>query len=118
HDSRFAPDELAAVVGELALRADALRHPSDLPSLLISGTVGDRPAEVEKGTYLGLGCGVEIGRRGVTMVAYLYETRSGSVSVLRRHIADTEKPFASLGGRSAITGIPYATWAAAGLGVL
>jgi hypothetical protein len=123
HDSRFAPERVAALVGELVIRHDAIRNDTGaLPQLLIRGSAADRPMELGKGLYWGLGCGVWPGRRGVELAAYLHDCKSGDVLAISKEIPDGEeapdKPprtFSELAHRSAVRGNSFAT---VGIGIL
>jgi hypothetical protein len=122
HDSLFAPDNVRELVGELLVRADALRHDTTaLPPLLIRGTSADRATVLGKSAFVGLGCGVRLRRGRTELAAYFQDSRSGSMAAIVREFADTEDdparplpPFAEMAGAVALRGIASATFAALG----
>jgi hypothetical protein len=123
HDARFDPILMAALVGELAIRTDALRsNTGALPGLLVSGSRSDRPAELEPGEYGGLGCGIRRARGGVELAAYLYDRKAGHVLAITQEVVeparDQDTSFAHLADRIAVHGLAGATFAAVGAGIL
>ncbi len=59
-DALFDPIVVVDLIGELAIRADAIRSDTKaVPQLLIRGTKADRPVEIGSVRYLGLGCGAQ-----------------------------------------------------------
>ncbi len=116
HDARFAPDEVARLVGELLARCDAIRNPSAaLPQLLVRGTKSDRATPLGKSTFVGLGCGVRASRRHVVLTAYLQDAKSGTITAVVRESAEEApdparppRPFAELAQASACKGTSFA----------
>jgi hypothetical protein len=123
HDARFAPDRVAELIGELLIRCDAIRHDTGaLPQLLIRGASSDRATPLGASRFVGLGCGVRVGRRSVELTVYLQDSDSGSVVAVMRDFAETEadpaqppRPFADLAQASAVK---RTTFAALGVGQL
>src|SRR5207253_618945 len=77
------------LAGELQARCEAIRRDSGaLPQLLIRGCGGDRPGDLAKATFHGLGCGVQLRRRRVVLSAYLQDSDSGRVVAVVREFAD------------------------------
>src|SRR5262249_30073336 len=61
--------------------------------------------------FVGLGCDVRVGRKGVEVAAYLHDSGSGGVLALTKHIADGDEEsrrFATLGGHVAPKGTSFA----------
>lgn len=116
HDARFAPDEFADLMGELALRADAIRNDTGaVPQPLVRGSANDRVTELGSARYIGLGCGVKVSRRCATVVAYLQDADSGSMVAVSREFPDPAddspdqpKPFWQLAQTAAVKGATYA----------
>jgi hypothetical protein len=103
HDARFDPGIIASRVGELILRTDAIRTPpADLPQLLIRGTSDDKEIPLGKGTFWGLGVGIEIGRKSIEATAYLYDCKTSGMMVASRQFTDLASDdgssFRSFGG--------------------
>ena len=120
HDARFDPARVAELLGELVVRLDAIRaNEGGIPQRLIRGSSLDRPVEIERGLFWGLGCGVDLRRRSAEVTAYLYDTRTTGISVLTKEVAEadeeTGRSFVRLGQRVAVKG---STFAALGAGVL
>ena len=91
HDARFAPEEIVELTGELMARCEAIRHDTGaLPQLLIRGTSADRGTSLNTASFVGLGCGVQVRRRRVTLTAYLQDRDSGTVMAMSREVADPE----------------------------
>jgi hypothetical protein len=110
HDARFDPGRVASLVGELAVRLDAIRHDTGaVPQLLVRGTAADRPVALEFGEFRGLGAGVRVGRKGVELAAYLYDRNAGGVVSVTRHVADPDqaRDFGALGAHAAVKGASF-----------
>src|SRR5215207_674638 len=89
HDARFDPDEFAQLVGELLIRADTIRNDTGaVPQLLVRGTASDHWTDLGSARFIGVGCGVRLGRRRATVVAYLQDVNSGSMVAVSREFAD------------------------------
>jgi len=112
HDARFSPTRVAELMGELCVRSDAIRSNVDtVPQRFIRGTEKDRETRVGTARLVGLGCGVQVHRGGVTLSAYLQEADSGAVVAVCRDFADPPpgapdppSPFWRLAQRSVIQG--------------
>jgi hypothetical protein len=93
-DARFAPEQLARLVGELLARCDAIRADTGaLPLPLVRGSSNDRVQELENIGYTGLGCGARFVRGGVRISTYLQEIESGNVAVFEREFPQpADKP--------------------------
>jgi hypothetical protein len=119
HDARFDPRRVAELLGELVVRLDAIRaNDGGLPQRLIRGSNLDRPVEIERGLFWGLGCGIALARGTAEVTAYLYDTKSAQVSVLTKEVVEGEETgpsFVRLGQRVAAKG---SSFAALGAGVL
>ncbi len=114
HDARFSPIHVAELIGELCIRSEAVRsNTGTVPQLFIRGTEKDRETRVGTARLVGLGCGVKIGRGGVTLSAYLQDTDSGVVVAVRRDFTDpTDEealPFPQLARRIVMKGISLAS---------
>lgn len=115
HDARFAPDRLAELVGELRIRADAIRNDTGaVPQPLIRGTVSDQATELASARFIGLGCGVQAGRRSATLSAFLQDANSGSMVAVSREFPDPApeskdlpRPFWQLAQTPALKGASY-----------
>lgn len=95
HDARFDPDEFARLVGELLMRADAIRRDTGAaPQLLVRGTANDHWTDLASARFIGLGCGVRPGRKSAAVVAYLQDANSGSVVAVSREFSDPDEPAA------------------------
>jgi hypothetical protein len=116
HDARFAPDEVVELIGELHARAQAIRCDSGaLPQLLIRGTRGDCRTDLKKTNFVGLGCGVRVGRRRAVLTAFMQDEKTGTMSAVTKSFPDPEastgqKPrsFADLSHLNAVTDISFA----------
>jgi hypothetical protein len=117
HDARFAPERVADLVGELLIRADALRHDTGaLPRLLVGGTSADRPTPLGAARFVGLGCGVRLGRRSVELAACLQDAGSGNVVAVTKEVVEAEPdparpapPFGDLAQARAVKEYSFAT---------
>lgn len=89
HDARFSPVRVAELVGELCIRIDAIRSDTGaVPQLFIRGSASDRVTEVQKCRLVGLGCGAQFYRGGVTLSAYAQDDKSGVVVAIMRDFND------------------------------
>jgi hypothetical protein len=89
HDALFDANRVADLMGELLIRCDAIRSNTfAVPQMLIRGSSADRPAEIGSARYVGLGCGATVGRKSVTLEAYLQDVDTGTVVVLERDFAN------------------------------
>lgn len=108
HDALFEPNRIVDLFGELLIRSDAIRHDTGaVPQLLIRGSAADRPSEVGSARYLGLGCGVQVGRKSATVTSYLQDVATGTVVALGRDFAD---PVAEAGSGSGPPEPPREFW--------
>ncbi|MBC8163895.1 MAG: hypothetical protein H7Z42_22020, partial [Roseiflexaceae bacterium] len=91
HDARFTPSLLAALVGEVCARLDAIRaNTGAVPQLFVRGSPSDRETPIGTARLIGLGCDVRIHRGGVELAAYLQDADSGALVVVRRAVAEPE----------------------------
>ncbi|MCA9151434.1 MAG: hypothetical protein KDA92_19110 [Planctomycetales bacterium] len=89
HDARFDPLRNVEVVGELLARKRAMeRSTSAVPQPLIRGSRSDRPTEISGGRMVGVGLGVRVSKRLVTISAYLQDIDSGAITAVERSFAD------------------------------
>jgi hypothetical protein len=89
HDALFDPNRVVELVGELVIRSDAIRSSTGaVPQLLIRGSSADRPTEIGSARFIGLGCGVHVGRTSVELTAYLQDVDTGTVVAVGRDFAD------------------------------
>jgi hypothetical protein len=122
-DARFAPRRVAALVGEMLIRSAAVRAGAEagVPQLFVRGGTNDRETRVGTARLVGLGCGAELAEGHVRLSAYLQDTDSGDVLVVRRDFddpADDEEQAPALwrlAGRSGMVRTPLATLGAANL---
>jgi hypothetical protein len=119
HDARFAPERVPELLGELLIRCDAIRRDTGaLPQLLIRGSRADRVQALDKARFVGLGCGVRVGKRSVELTAYLQDSDTGSVAALSKDFAEKPddpqppKTFAELAQRSAARELSFASMGA------
>ncbi len=85
HDARFSPVRVMELVGELCIRADAIRSDTGaVPQLFIRGAASDRVTEMGKSQLTGLGCGARFYRGGVEVAAYAQDEKTGSVVAISR----------------------------------
>lgn len=100
HDARFAPSLLAALIGELCVRSDAIRRNTGaVPQIFIRGAAADTKTAVGTTRLIGLGCGVRVRRGGAELTAYLQDSTSGTLVAISREVTATtasSAPFASL----------------------
>lgn len=95
HDARFSPNELVSLIGELCVRSDAIRaNTGAVPQLFVRGAASDRETSVGTARMIGLGGGVRIRRASVELSAYLQDSDTGTLVVVRRAANDPEDPAA------------------------
>jgi hypothetical protein len=112
HDARFDPDQVVLDVGELLARMAAIeRGVTPVPQLLIRGTKSERPTDLGTSRFAGVGLGVDVGRRHVTLRAFLQETNTGTVVAVARTFPDPDpasgtspRPFAELAATVLVRG--------------
>lgn len=93
HDARFSPGEAAALVGELCLRADAIRAGTGaVPQLFIRGSASDHETALRSAHLIGLGCSARFRRGGVELVAYMQDAATGAMIVIPRSWDDPADP--------------------------
>jgi hypothetical protein len=91
HDARFTPVLVASLLGELCIRADAIRYDTGaVPQLFIRGAAADTRTAVGTTRLIGLGCGVRTRRGGVELTAYLQDSASGALVAICRDVSDPE----------------------------
>jgi hypothetical protein len=122
HDARFSLERTVDLVGELVIRADAIRAGRDaIPQVLVRGTGADRVSEITSARLIGLGCGVKASRKSTTITAYLQDVDTGTVAGLMRDFANAEAADAAPRDYSALAQTPVVrgvTLAAVGAGQL
>lgn len=115
-DSQFSPLRLAEVLGELMIRLRAVENPTEhIPAIFVRGSSISR--ETSKGTssLMGLGCAVEIHKKGVTLSAYMQDSGSGQTIAIQKYIADpaddkvAPQVFNRLASRNAMKGTAFAS---------
>jgi hypothetical protein len=89
-DGSFAPDRVVALLAELWMRSDAIRHQSghQIPQLLIGGSQLDKTSSLGASRLVGLGCGVTIQSKGVTLTTYLQDSDSGTLMAIPKHFVN------------------------------
>jgi hypothetical protein len=93
HDAAFSPERFAELLGELIIRSDAIRSGTGaVPQLLIRGSASDKWTDIAGSRFIGLGCGVQPGRKGAALTAFLQDANSGSVVAVRREFPDPAEP--------------------------
>lgn len=91
HDARFDPGRVILVVGEWIARCRAIRRNIDsVPQPLIRGSKSDRATDITGGRFVGVGLGVQVGKRCVTLSGYLQDADSGSVVAVERTFTDPD----------------------------
>ncbi len=92
HDGSFAPDQVVALLAELWMRSDAIRHRDfsghQIPQLLIGGSQLNKTSSLGAGRLVGLGCGVTVQRKGVTLTTYLQDSDSGTLMAMPKYFAN------------------------------
>jgi hypothetical protein len=113
HDARFAPDEVAALMGELLIRCDAIRNDTGaLPQLLIRGTSMDRATALGSVSFIGLGCAVRSARKRTVLTAYLQDTDSGTMTAVEKEFPEDDptrppRAYADMALSSAVGRSPF-----------
>ena len=103
HDARFSPAQVAALIGELVIRADATHFPEQpVPQMFIRGSSAEATAEMGNARLIGLGTSVESRRSSVVVAAYLQDAATGVVVALPREFADPSA--ADVGAAGKISG--------------
>lgn len=103
HDALFAPETAVELLGELLLRCDVIATGGDtttggdgratmVPQPLVRGTCDDRPLDLGAGRYVGLGCGVQVLKKGAILNSFLQDQDSGMVVAVTREFADPVAP--------------------------
>ncbi len=117
HDARFSPAQVAMLVGELAIRADASRFPEQpVPPMFIRGSSTEATAEMGHARLIGLGTSVEIRRNSVIIAAYLQDAATGVVVALPREFAhpkagESFRSFSGIGPEHPFSRAPiFARW--------
>jgi hypothetical protein len=94
HDGSFAPDRIVALLAEIWMRSDAIRHREisnhQISQLLIGGSQLDKTSSLGAGRLVGLGCGVTVQRKGVTLTAYLQDANSGTLMAMPRYFGNVD----------------------------
>ncbi len=113
-DGSFAPDRVVTLLAELWMRSDAIRHRGShqIPQLLIGGSQLDKTSNLGASRLVGLGCGVTIQAKGVTLTTYLQDADSGTLMAIPRHfvnIADQPADFQQLAQTTISKGLSLAS---------
>lgn len=88
-DSQFVAGRIPELIGELLVRADAIRNDTGaIPQLFIRGSASDKTVEIGSARLIGLGCGVHIRRRSVRLAAYMQDIDSGITVAVTRQRSD------------------------------
>jgi hypothetical protein len=92
HDGSFAPDRVVALLAELWMRSDAIRHRDfsghQIPQLLIGGSQLNKTSSLGASRLVGLGCGVTVQTKGVTLTTYLQDSDSGTLMAMPKYFAN------------------------------
>lgn len=123
HDARFEPQQVVHIVGELVARTRAITSRTRaVPQSLVRGSKSDRTTEIAGGRMVGIGLGVQPGRRHTTVSAYLQDTDTGSVVAVEKTFVDPEigvgesaKPFEDLAGTMLMRGVSLSSLASSQL---
>jgi hypothetical protein len=93
-DGSFAPDRVVALLAELWMRSDAIRQRDfsghQIPQLLIGGSQLDKTSSLGASRLVGLGCGVTMQSKGVTLTTYLQDSDSGTLMAMPRYFANAD----------------------------
>lgn len=91
-DGSFAPDRVVALLAELWMRSDAIRHQSShqIPQPLIGGSQLDKTSSLGASRLVGLGCGVTIQTKGVTLTTYLQDSDSGTLMAIPKQFVNID----------------------------
>ncbi|MUG95660.1 hypothetical protein F7734_26210 [Scytonema sp. UIC 10036] len=91
-DARFSPTKVVELIGELCIRCDAIRNDTGaVPQLFIHGSQADKLTEIGAARLLGLGCGVQVQRQNVRLIAYFQDTDSGTVVAVCQDFAESSQ---------------------------
>lgn len=92
HDARFAPAQVLALLGELCVRADAIRaNTGAVPQLFLCGSQDDSETSVGTARLIGLGCAARARRGGVELLAYMQDSDSGALVAVRHEARDPQQ---------------------------
>jgi hypothetical protein len=115
-DARFSPTQLVELIGELCIRSDAIRNPTQaVPQLLIRGSQGDRLTDLGAARLVGLGTGLQLRQRNLVLTAYFQDTDSGSVMAFSRDFVQDGQDYSQLAQRPALKQSSLATLGASQL---
>jgi hypothetical protein len=108
-DAQFSPLRLAEILAELIIRLKAIEKQSpNIPGLFVRGSQNDRETKIGSSSLIGLGCGVDIQKKGVMLSAYMQDSGSGQVFAVQKYYADPDdktadaRSFAGLGKNKAM----------------
>jgi hypothetical protein len=91
-DGSFVPDRVVDLLAELWMRSDAIRHRESskhqIPQLLIGGSQLDKTSSLGASRLVGLGCGVTLQSKGVTLTAYLQDSDSGTLMAMPKYFGN------------------------------
>jgi hypothetical protein len=115
-DGSFAPDRVVTLLAELWMRSDAIRHRDlsghQIPQLLIGGSQLDKTSSLGASRLVGLGCGVTVQTKGVTLTTYLQDSDSGTLMAMPRYfgnVADRPTDFQQLAQTNVVKGLSLAS---------
>lgn len=116
HDSRFNPSTFATLLGEFAIRHDALKAQQiPIPRFFIRGKAPEQALQIGQGRLTGLGCLCEVSPNGVTMRAVLFDTMAARIVEIHHFFEnlDDDRPpdFSNLARRLVFAGRGLDTFA-------
>lgn len=114
HDARFSVSALAALLGEFAIRHDALKASEiPIPRFFVRGQAVEQDLQIGQGRLTGLGCLCDVSESGVTMRAVLFDTMAARILQIPHFFANTDDPpdFSDLGRRLVFAGRSLETFA-------
>ncbi len=112
HDARFSPTDIANLVGEFMIRAQALEgDQTEVPSLFIRGSSDDMNSKMGQTVFVGMGCSVTKRKQSIVVQAMLQDKKTGKVVALGHEFVDPSEddnieasPLHELGSKLVIQG--------------
>lgn len=110
-DSRFEPERLVSLAGELLARANSLRgtYPERIPDRLVAGSLA-KPSEVGRAKLIGLGTELVEADEQVQVIANLVDARTGTPMRVVKSLEDTDHRVSRLLAGGLIGGAPLNHW--------